>query len=375
MAESDDEGRELRDRLTRLEVLTTLALLASSENLDEGTLYDLRRYIRRRGRLEQDKSTFDLEFLIDRIGFRGAPKLAEVREELSSLRDSQTRSNQKIESGLSELRSYATNTSAKLDTVDFALKALSSSTHEWLSFQSLGLASSGVKLSRFLPLRVYLSEASGTAVESVSQAIKGLLDAFGLEFADEFPAIYGSWFKKWFAKTSEAMTQPEVAVRLKKLERAVEMRGLGQLQAEIDERQAAAAAQLIGALKDTPVAAVQVGSILIIKLPSANGPMTQVRTLTQAELMQLENNQALLTSPESLLQRLSDACRSASGSGYTNEDEFATFGYQNKNSSNSEDHQSNLAKSTDREKTRRTGDDYLRLKHDPMGDAGQAERL
>ena len=86
--------------------------------------------------------------------------------------------------------------------------------------------------------------------------------------------------------------------------------GLGQPQAEIDAKQADAVSKLITALKDYPYGAMQVGSILLIKT-NGNRPSIQAKTLTQKELIHLENNQDLLASPATLLQRLSEISRGA----------------------------------------------------------------
>jgi hypothetical protein len=190
---------------------------------------------------------------------------------------------------------------------------LSSTTHEWLAIQSLGIDASEARLSRFLPVRIYLSDGSDDAVEGISDAVDGVLNAFGFEITDEFPTIRGSWFKKLFAKTADAATQPEVAERLQKIERAIELRGLGQPQAEIDLKQAEAVAKLMEAVRDVPLAAMQTGSILVIKVPGPNGAMVQARTLSQLELIHLENNQELLTSPSDLLERLSQLCHASAG--------------------------------------------------------------
>lgn len=304
----DDD--ELRGRLDKLEVLATLAFLGSRDDTSDESLFLLRRYLIDRRGPGRGKGGVALEDMLEYILFRERPRKTTLREDISSIQGSHRELTEQVDIRISELTHRLNETSASLDEAERSLKALSADTHAWLSFQSLGLSSAEIRLPRIVPLRVYLSEVAGDAIDNVSQAIQGVLEAFGLKLADEFPAIRGSWFKKWFAKTAEAMTQPEVADRIKKLERALELKGLGQPQAEIDEKQASAAAKLMEALKDTPNAAIQVGSILLIKRLTEAGSTVQIRTLTPTELMHLENNQALLMSPENLLQRLSDACRS-----------------------------------------------------------------
>lgn len=90
-----DEG-ELRRRLARLEVLTTLAILGSDIGLDEETPYILNSFIRRR----EELSPFDereLSYLIER---------------LAGTRSSQARSSQ---SSKGDKRKRTLSLNAKLD--------------------------------------------------------------------------------------------------------------------------------------------------------------------------------------------------------------------------------------------------------------------
>jgi hypothetical protein len=68
------------------------------------------------------------------------------------------------------------------------------------------------------------------------------------------------------------------------------------------------------AIERLPTAAMQVGSILLIKYEVSGKPLVQVRTLTQRELIQLEKNQDLLKSPADILERLSELCHRGSRS-------------------------------------------------------------
>jgi hypothetical protein len=109
-------------------------------------------------------------------------------------------------------------------------------THAFLAAQSQGLDLAETPLPRFLPLRVYLSEDTPEIVESVKKAISGVLDVQGLEIADDFPAETGSWWKKWMVRSKDFLTQDEVAERLNKIERAVEMKVLHEPQADVDKK-------------------------------------------------------------------------------------------------------------------------------------------
>lgn len=169
----------------------------------------------------------------------------------------------------------------------------------------MGVDLSSVPLPRFIPIRVYLSEGDSKRTQSVSNAIRQLLDTYGFSVSDDFPEESGSWWKKWFAKTREVATQPEMIERLKKIERAVELQGLHKPQSEINRNEAEAVAALLKAVESVPMAAIQAGAILLVKTNSPNmGPCVQVRTLTLRELTLLERNQKLLASPHDILAKL-----------------------------------------------------------------------
>lgn len=176
--------------------------------------------------------------------------------------------------------------------------------HAWLAALSNGLDTSSIKIRRFIPLRVYLAEFQSHQPELLVQELKAILQSIGFTISDEFDAIKASWFKKMFAGAKEAITHDEVLKRLGTLERAFVLKGIGQPQAEIDERQATGVAKIIESLSGTPNAALQVGSLLILKVTHNEEASIQVKTLSQRELQILEMNQELLTSPRTIFGEL-----------------------------------------------------------------------
>lgn len=111
----------------------------------------------------------------------------------------------------------------------------------------------------------------------------------------------------WFAKSRDVLTLPEVQERLAKVERAVELQYIEKPQSDVDRALAAAAADLIKALDGTVAAAVQIGALLLVKVPDGQGRAgIFVRSLTQSELAILHEQPELLSSPSNLLQLLSE---------------------------------------------------------------------
>src|SRR5262249_54413377 len=90
----------------------------------------------------------------------------------------------------------------------------------------------------------------------------------------------------------------------KKVERAVELAALHRVQADVDQKQAAAAAQLIAALNPVPNGACAIGSLLVVKITDSNGPRIMARTLTQKQMIAIERDDCILRDPLTLLDRL-----------------------------------------------------------------------
>ncbi|WP_370309595.1 hypothetical protein [Sinimarinibacterium flocculans] len=285
MVAPSNDPQALARRMRRLEVLLFGFLIASGDEADEEHLWhDLRHLLRR----QRDEGPFfdspHLEYFVERL----------IETRRRSTPESMGRRIQELETEVQRLSSQ--------------LQSLQIDSHTIFSVQSLGLDTAKVKTTRFLPVRAYIEKTPPGAIEAVAAAVEQLLSAYGFTVADEFPPIKGSWFKKWFAKSKDALSHPEVTERLEKIERAVELRTLEKPQSDVDEKKAAAIARVIEALNGTPTAAIQAGSVLVVKVTTAAGPMIQARTLTQDEITQLENNQLLLQNPAEVLGRLSEAC-------------------------------------------------------------------
>ena len=177
--------------------------------------------------------------------------------------------------------------------------------HAYLSMTSMGIDTRDIPLRRFIPVRVYLSEPYES--KSGIKALEAILDNLNLSASDIFPVEKGSIWQKIFARTNDLTTQPEIAERLQKLERAIEIHGLHQPQAQVDKNEAEAISLIISALDEVSSAAIQVGSIVIIKLMDPNGnSCVQARTLSQQEMIILEKNPHLLKEPKEILDHLSE---------------------------------------------------------------------
>ncbi|MFT8719686.1 hypothetical protein [Acetobacter sp.] len=306
VARKENEDKKVSQRIAQLEAIIALSLLNEDEYISPQVKHLLLKYLHNTEKEDSDYYAMDIYNILEEevLNFRGQrlKRIKQIQHQQDALREEL----QKDFTGLSGRLNDVVQTVGSLEKDQ---KTLSANTHAWLAAQSLGIDTSEMRLSRFVPLRVYLSDTPGSAVEDTSRAINDLLEAYDFEVTDDFPPIHGSWFKRWFAKSKDVLTQPEVVEQLQKVERAVELKGLDLPQAEIDAKKADAVAKLMDSVKDVPNAAIQVGSILLIKINTPAGPRIQVRTLTQSELILLENNQKLLASPENIMERLSEICQ------------------------------------------------------------------
>lgn len=317
-----DDVETLRRRVTRLEGLL-LVLMASDalepEQLESKSLFQILRPPTRGAAsgfayLAQQLATERSRSALARIGDLQKRVNAETNrldDRVSQLAESfETRLSalyKEVESNESRTAEYATDTARQLRTLN----------EEWQAFSavwSLGGDLSDVKLRRYVPVRIFLSESDRRKTRGVENALKQVLQALHFDVSTEFPGEEGSWWKRLFAGTREAMTQPEVIERLSKVERAVELRGINVPQSEVAKNEAEAVAVLLKAIEGIESVAIQTGSVLIVKSPTpSGGARVHARVLTPVEVAFIEKNQRLLGAPDELLRQLGDHCAQLNG--------------------------------------------------------------
>jgi hypothetical protein len=334
------ESTELERRVARCEAMMAAMMITTFPGADRDDWYLLRDLMKRR-----IKEPFDDEwlYLFDRIISRrekfgdsdlrqrlsqfeesfasASSRLAELSEVVEVLRKEAPQRElfqqhvSRIDSISQALPDEQKRLARSIESLTLGQRTLQTDVHTYLVAQSMGLDLNVIPLPRFVPIRVYLSEASRSDIQNVSNAVSRIAEAFGFAVSDEFPEKTGSWWKKWFVKTKEVATQPEVQQRLEELERVFKLKGLGKPQAEIDKTQAEAVALLVKAVEGIPNVAIQTGAILLVKTPRNGDNCLQVRTLTQRELIHLEKHQDLLTTPDTVFSQLAGIARNAEQSG------------------------------------------------------------
>ena len=194
----------------------------------------------------------------------------------------------------------------KIDKVIFKTTSLSAEIHERLIPESFGIDPDDYPISKFIPIKVYLSEYPDSHITEIITAIGEFIDSLGFLFVDEFPSQRGSWWKSWFGKSKEVMTSEEFTDRLKKGERAIELAALDKVQSEVNKNNAEAASNLIGALDNYDNGALQIGSLLLIKVTNGGTKSIHTRQLTNKEMILLEKNPSLIRQPTLIIEKLEE---------------------------------------------------------------------
>jgi hypothetical protein len=149
-------------------------------------------------------------------------------------------------------------------------------------------------IPRVIQVSVFTSADSFDAITSIWEAMTEIFDALGCVIYAQARPESGSWFERWLGKTKEAVTSDAVIERLAKLERAAELKGIDNPQADADLKAAKAINTLLKGMKDTDDGVAVAGSVCVLK----RGGVVYSFTLTQEQLTELRKQPLMLRSPE-----------------------------------------------------------------------------
>lgn len=296
-------------RVEELEQLVHALAAYLQAGADDDELQSMvRRYF---SRYPSERSSLSQDELTSRFLRLGYDRQREFRYGLEKLLIESDRTRDEIERTRHEFRVMQERLLLAVSEVEDRSRQsaeLQIEAHTLMALVSLGLNQDETRFRRIVPLRAYLDIDDRGLMSETAAAITEVIDMLGFGLADDFPAVYGSWYKRWFAKSRDALSRPEVVERLEKLERAIELKYVENPQSDVDGKQAGAIAKLVKCLEKTPNAALQAGSVLVVKITTPSGPMIQARSLSQQELTELENNQQFLQEPATILKKLELAC-------------------------------------------------------------------
>ena len=155
------------------------------------------------------------------------------------------------------------------------------------------------------PVSIYLAEGSSASGEYIRSVVQEILEGLGYELIAESDPVIGSFWQRLRAKAREPQTQEALYERMAKLERAAEVRLLALPESQANMQNAQGLTAVIQALEKESAAAIQLGPLLILKIPlPGGGSAVQCKTLTPSQLRVLERQPDLLRDPAGILPLL-----------------------------------------------------------------------
>ncbi len=307
MVSSEDD--DLYRRVRRLEGLIAVLIATDDFEYPEADFL-IRRLLDDFDRIDSKEFSY---LLRDVLRFRGSDKyprrssifrrvdeLSERTSELSRRLDQITSLNNK-----ESLAVQFQELSREVDRLSKDASAIRRETYENFVIDTMGLDHTKVAQTRYAPVRVYISEDSPKLVEIVERAVKSYTEHLGFIPSAEYPPEKGSWYKRWIAKSKEALNSKEAEDAFKKGKRAIELATIDKRRAEVNRENALAAGEFIKSIENVPNAVAQFGSLLIIKARGADGECSvMTRVLSEREMEFIESNQDVMKDAGSLLDKL-----------------------------------------------------------------------
>ncbi len=152
---------------------------------------------------------------------------------------------------------------------------------------------------------VYLDTNDEENVMKVKKAIYSFRRAFWLIEEDDFPDVYGSWFKRWVLRFSQITRDKAFKDKMQEIEYVLRQATVEKFQAENDNLKGLAAAEVIKSISNVQNAAIVIGTIIVIKVTGDGGESEIFSyTLTAKDLMLLKKNPDIIKKPHELLKEL-----------------------------------------------------------------------
>lgn len=155
------------------------------------------------------------------------------------------------------------------------------------------------------PVSIYLQDGSEVEGRQIQRAVRDVLLDLGFDLMSESDPILGSFWQRARAKARDPQTKKALGERMDKLERSAEVHLLAVPESQANMQNAQGLAAIISALKGERAAVIQLGPLLVVKVPTHDGESTVLcKTLTASELKRLERDPGLLSDPIQLVSQL-----------------------------------------------------------------------
>jgi type I restriction enzyme, R subunit len=142
--------------------------------------------------------------------------------------------------------------------------------------------------------------------ESAFFAYKDFIESVGFKFTNDGEFVKGSWIRKGIEFVSIPFRSKEAKELFDKGKKAIELAHLEKVQSEVNRNNAEAASSFLNAVKDIPNVASIFGSLIVVKVTIDGVPQLVTRVLTTNQVLELEQNPALMNRPFDLLNKLNE---------------------------------------------------------------------
>lgn len=163
-----------------------------------------------------------------------------------------------------------------------------------------------IPMKRYIPVDIYLDTDDLSALETINESVKKVLDSLEMEVFTEPEIFKGSIIEKFWAATKSITSNVDL---IKKIAGLITIFQKTSYEINTDrlfskKEPAIHLSETLKYLKDVPNISVRVGSLLITKSTSRDIPLIQIKNLTRDEVILIDRNPGIMKNPRTLHTKL-----------------------------------------------------------------------
>lgn len=163
-----------------------------------------------------------------------------------------------------------------------------------------------IPMKRYVPVDIYLDTNDLSALETINESVKKVLDSLEMEAFSEPEIFKGSIIEKFWAVTKSVASNVDV---IKKIGGLITIFQKSSYEINTDrlfskKEPVIHLSETLKYLKDVPNISVRVGSLLITKSTSRDIPLIQIKNLTRDEVILIDRNPGIMKNPRTIHTKL-----------------------------------------------------------------------
>ena len=163
-----------------------------------------------------------------------------------------------------------------------------------------------VLMKRYVPVEIYLDTDDLSALETINESVKKVLNSIDMEVFSEPEIFKGSIIEKFWAATKSVASNVDI---IKKIAGLISIFHKSSTEINTDKlfskkEPAIHLSETLKYLKDVPNISVRVGSLLITKSTTRDIPLIQIKNLTRDEVILIDRNPGILKNPRTIHTKL-----------------------------------------------------------------------